>query len=355
MSSSPENSAIDMDLFLTPKELADVFGISVQGLHKFLKEADINTRVGNSRFHRIDPAKINEILKLRGLSFPSMVIDLHNVKGGVGKTTCTHALATRAAAYGARVLMIDLDQQANLTGSFGIHGNPRSFPTIMEISEGSFRGEQISIKEALIELTPNLHLIPSHLGMANFDTFLSLDNSINISSLFENMLRPIRDNYDFVFFDSPPSLSKLTSAAHIYSDLILMPVEPDKFSLDGLELNFDHIARLKRNFGSKVETKIFINKYDGRPKIDYLIASELAKTDYGKQLCESAVGFASGLKASIAEGKTIWNTSKKHMALENLDSLFLEITSLKELWKAHKNPKSLEVVSNGSPNTEVQV
>ncbi|MBK7845664.1 MAG: ParA family protein [Bdellovibrionales bacterium] len=353
MSEFAKESQFKMDLYLTPKELADILGITVQALHKFLKETEIQTRIGNSRFHRIEPSKISEILQLRGLSFPSMVIDLHNVKGGVGKTTCTHALATRAATYGARVLMIDLDQQANLTGSFGIHGNPREFPTIMDILDGSFNGKQISVKDAIINLIPNLHLIPSNLAMANLDTLLSLNNSINISSLFANMLKPVRQEYDFIFFDSPPSLSKLTSAAHIYSDLILMPVEPDKFSLDGLELNFEHIARLRKNFGARAVTKIFINKYDGRPKIDYLIASELAKTDYGKQLCESAVGFSSGLKASIAEGKTIWNTAKKHVALEHLDSLFLEITNLKEFWRSQRSLKNSDSAAS-SLVTEVQ-
>ena len=323
-----------LELTVTPKDLADLLRITPQALHKFLKEHDIDTKVGNTRFHKIRPHQVRKIIEIRGLSYPNMVIDLHNVKGGVGKSTCTHALATRAAAWGAKVLMVDLDQQANLTSSFGIHGHPNQFPTILDIHKGMFKGREVQIRDAILELNDNLHLIPSNLGMANIDTIMSMDSELNVGAFFDLMFGTLRNEYDFIFFDSPPALSKLTTAAHLYSDLILMPVEPDKFSIDGLELNFETIFRLKQRFGTESETKIFINKYDARPKIDFLIASELAKTDYAENMCESAVRYASGLKAAIAEGKCVWNADKKNPALEDLNSLFLEISGLDEKWNS---------------------
>lgn len=340
------NEDYKLDLSITPKELADLLDISVQGLHKFLKDKGIDTKVENTRFHKIAPRVVREIVLARGGSYPRTIIDLHNVKGGVGKSTCCHALASRAASYGAKVLMIDLDQQANLTASFGIYASPNSYPTLKDIHEGSFNGTPITAQDAVIELDEHLHLIPSNLALANLDAKISLDNTFNINTFFDDLIGELKPNYDFIFFDSPPALSRLTSSVHLFSDIVLMPVEPDKFSIDGLELNFANIENLSTRWKKQITTKIFLNKYDARPKIDYMIAGELAKTDYNRSLCETAVRYSSTLKSSIAEGVCVWNQPKSSTSLQDLNALLLEVSQLKKHINRNKEVNSLPKEAN---------
>src|SRR4051794_6098628 len=113
-----------IDLFLTPKDLAELFGITIQGAHKFLKDNKFPTVVQNSR-HKIYPELMRKIIEFKGIAIPQENIVIHIVKGGTGKTTIGHALASRASAYGFRVLMVDLDQQANLSKSFGVYSRPK--------------------------------------------------------------------------------------------------------------------------------------------------------------------------------------------------------------------------------------
>src|ERR1700710_2534404 len=129
----------EVDLFLTPTELASVLNVSVQGLYKQLKELDIQTRNTKGK-HKIYPQEMRRFVELKGLSIPQEIIALHIVKGGVGKTTLVHSLAARSSVYGFRTLMVDLDQQANLTTSFGVYSESKKDPTLLDVLEGSLNG-----------------------------------------------------------------------------------------------------------------------------------------------------------------------------------------------------------------------
>jgi chromosome partitioning protein len=338
-----------LNIFITPKDLASALKITVQGLHKFLKDNEIKTQVANARSHRITPATAREIILKKGLEYPKIRMNLHNLKGGVGKTTSVHTLATRAAAYGFKVLAIDLDQQANLTSSFGVVPDPRNQLTIEALFNNS---RSNAASEVIIRLHDHLDLIPSNLSMANFDTKLTLDSTFNVTTALEEALQDVGNDYDLVIIDSPPALSKVTTMAHLYSDMVLIPIESEKFSLDGLEIIFGHLSVLKKKHRPEIATRIFINKYDNKPKIDYYIASEVAK-NYGDFLCESVIPLTSGLKTSIAEGEVVWASSKRHNALPAFDNLFKEILNLEELWgRSVKKPTASRPMET-HPNVQV--
>jgi chromosome partitioning protein len=178
------------------------------------------------------------------------------------------------------------------------------------------------------------------MSMANFDTKLTLDTTFNAQTALKEFLDLVDadKNYDLIFIDSPPSLSKVTTMAHYFSDLILMPIEAEKFSLDGLEFIFHHLERIKKNHESSV--RIFINKFDNKPRIDFAIAAEVSK-NYGDYLCETVIPFTSGLKTSIAEGEVVWSSQKKHNALAAFDNLLREILDLNSVWgKANQKLQS---------------
>jgi len=116
----------EIDIFITPTEVADLLKVTVQGLYKQLKEQGITTVRENGR-HKIYPHEMRKLLEVKNLTIPREIVALHIVKGGVGKTTLVHGLGARSSAFGLKTLLIDLDQQANLTTSFGVYSHSRLF------------------------------------------------------------------------------------------------------------------------------------------------------------------------------------------------------------------------------------
>lgn len=318
---------IDLDLFVTPIELASLLKISVQALYKQLKENNIITKNGNGR-HKIYPLEMRRFLEIKKLFIPKSIIALHIVKGGVGKTTLVHALASRASAYGFRTLMIDLDQQANLTTSFGIYTEPKKDPTILDVIVGN----KYTIQDTIIPITDFLHIVPSNLNIANLDLQLIHGNE-NIGDFFNQLFEPVLSSYDLVFIDCPPSLSRVTAAAHCFANQILMPVNTDRFSIDGLELTLDHLATLQKKFPTlNTKLSIVINKFDARQKILGNAVIDALTNKYRDFLLESYISVSKQIDNNIAAHKSIWaSTPSKNAALEDLNNLFTELFDL-HIW-----------------------
>ena len=325
---------IDLDLFVTPIELASLLKISVQALYKQLKDNNISTRNGNGR-HKIYPGEMRRFLEIKKLFIPKSIIALHIVKGGVGKTTLVHALASRASAYGFKTLMVDLDQQANLTTSFGIYTQPKKDPTILDVIGGS----KCPIQDTIIPITDFLHIVPSNLNIANLDLQLIHGNE-NIGNFFNHLFQPVLDDYDLIFIDCPPSLSRVTAAAHCFANQILMPVNTDRFSIDGLELTLDHLSSLQSKFELETKINIVINKFDARQKILGNAVIDALTSKYRDFLLESYISVSKQIDNNIAAHKSIWaSTPSKNAALEDLNNLFIEIFDL-NVW-GERNPKIL--------------
>lgn len=317
------------DISISIKDFSNILGISVQAFHKYVKENGINTKSEDGKSHKVLPSIARQIAEKRGFKYPKKIINIHNIKGGVGKTTTVHALAIRAAALGMRVLVIDLDMQANLTRSFNVNTARRVHATMYDVVKSFVDNSNNITSPSIIHLNDYLHFIPSSLQLSHLDLFLIMNaTKISIQNLFRSIFSPIENDYDLILIDSPPALSQITSAAHMYSDKVLMPIEMDLFSIDGIDYNIEHIEILNKNYGKNLEISIFVNKYDGRPKADMEILELLKNSDYGKYLCESAISFTSGLRASLAEGKTVWESTRKHPALLGFESLLFEITGL---------------------------
>ena len=322
---------VNVDLFLQPKDLADALGITVQGVHKLLKEHHIESKMVNPRQRRIYPASVRQVAQLKGLPIPSGVVVVHLVKGGVGKTTLIHGLAARASAYGCRTLMIDLDQQANLSTSFGVYSRPKKDPSLLDVYVGHMNGKKVRIQDTVVKVTDFLHIIPANLTLANLDVSI-VQGTENIGNLFDCMFKPIRKDYDLIFIDCPPSLSRVTSAAHCYADKILLPVNTDRFSLDGLELTLEHLALLQKKFRAKAELHVVINKFDARQKLGFEVINELA-SEYREMLCEAYITVSKQIDNSIAANECLWSPQQgKNAALEDFNNLLIEVFQMKS-WK----------------------
>lgn len=325
-------------LNITPLELANLFGISVQALHKYTKEIKINTLVA-TRKHRILPSQVRKIAESRGIKFQNQVIHLHNSKGGVGKTTISHATALKAATIGMKTLAIDLDPQANLTKSFGQYLRSEQRPTFKSLVFGTFKDRKISMEETVIGLHDYLDLIPSDMSLANFDLELTLKSAgSGVNPVFQPIFQKLRQVYDLIVIDSPPAISSVTLGATFNSDKLVIPSEPDDFSIDGVDQVFQQLAKANET-GMKVTPMVFVNKINQGRSHDLQKVSTISQT-YGDYLLGSLLPWTVKFKEQIEAHKNIWDfgTIKKPDVVDYLNSLVIEILGLEE-WK-HSYKKS---------------
>ena len=146
------------------------------------------------------------------------IISIANQKGGVGKTTTAVNLATALAACDKSVLLIDLDPQGNASTGFGIDNIDRNTHIYHMLID------QISIKEAIkSSIVPKLFLIPADTDLAAAE--VELRNRKNREFILDKVLRPIKDSYDFIIIDCPPSLGLLTVNAFSASHSVLVPLQ----------------------------------------------------------------------------------------------------------------------------------
>jgi len=136
---------------ISPQEIGMTLGMTIQGVYKMLKNKNINTVSANNRRKYIPPLEVRRIFQDRGFVYSKQNISFQIVKGGVGKTSLSFSLAIRASHYGVKVLVIDFDQQSNLTRSFGV--NAKDLPIWINI----FR-DNVSASEAIVNVPKILTL-----------------------------------------------------------------------------------------------------------------------------------------------------------------------------------------------------
>jgi len=190
------------------------------------------------------------------------IISLLNMKGGVGKTTCAVNVATHLARdHGKRVLLVDFDPQTNASLSVMTedawdawadgHG---TMADVLEIRGRKERGEPRKLVDCIlhdvIPEVPGLDLIPSHLAL----TFLDLDLAARPGRerIFARKIAKVRDEYDVILCDCPPSLMTATQNALYASDGYLIPMQPDYLSTIGLRLLQDRLGYLKHELEFKI-------------------------------------------------------------------------------------------------------
>ena len=172
------------------------------------------------------------------------IIVIANHKGGVGKTATTHALGAGLADSGLKVLMIDLDPQASLSGACGFSG---SDPSLADVMGGSEKGA-VKIPVIIKQLSDNLSLAPSDLSLAG--TERGLYQRLGRENVLKRALETVSASFDVCLIDCPPSLSLLTVNALNAADGVLIPTQPAAADLRGLRMFFstlDDMSELNPN------------------------------------------------------------------------------------------------------------
>lgn len=246
------------------------------------------------------------------------VICLSNQKGGVAKTTTTMNLGAALSELGNKVLVVDLDPQSNLTMSFGI--DVESLPkSIFDVLVHSYPIEHI------IQKTGECDIAVASIDLAGAE--LALSSMIGRERQLEKALSSIKNDYDYILIDTPPSLGLLTVNAFTASDEVIVPVQAEYLSLRGLVQLDNTLQVIREHLNPKVRIGgILLTMFDGRT-IHSREATELLERTYGDTVMKTRIRKTIRLAEAPVQGSSVLTYESKGTAAEQYRELAQEVTA----------------------------
>lgn len=197
------------------------------------------------------------------------IIAIANQKGGVGKTTTSINLSAALASKGKKVLVIDTDPQGNTTSGFGINKNELE-NTIYELILGD-----CSIRDCIIEnAIQNVDMIPSNVNLAASEIeLIGVDKK---EFILKNEVDYIKDKYDYIIIDCPPSLNMLTINAMTTSDSVLVPIQCEYYALEGLSQLIHTVNLVKERLNPELDLEgVLFTMYDARTNLSMQVVENV--------------------------------------------------------------------------------
>lgn len=229
------------------------------------------------------------------------IIAVANQKGGCGKTTIVINLAACLAREGQRTLAVDLDPQGHCALGLLVPEEQVEV-SIADVLLAQTNGNPIDLSRVTWQISSHFDLIPAKTDLARLEQKLA-----GVSAREQRLARvldSVRDKYDFVLIDTPPTIGFLTQSAMAAADEIIVPVDTGYFALHGLSKQLDTLRELRAETGRQIAVRIVANLYDVRTKLAREILAELRKR-HGDLMFTNFINFNTKLKESTSLGQPI--------------------------------------------------
>jgi len=304
---------------LSISQLAEDLNLSIQGVHKKLKSLDIPYyKMGNKAY-----VTYKESRKLLDFKFKTFIINSHIVKGGTGKTTAVQNIGACINSYGAKVLFIDNDPQANLSDAFRV--DPEKSPVLIDCIKSNYE-----IEECIHNVCDGIDILPSRIENVVIDGEMQT-KKLPIDKIFSSLIGDYikKNKYDFVFIDCPPTMGHIVTAATIFSDLILIPLNPNKFSTKGLSILKGEAKNLKKFYQHTLKYKVFLNKFSGNTILSDKAINTVMSDEYkNNNALSTAIRRAQEIENITDAGLTLFSHLKQSEAREDFRQLTKELLKL---------------------------
>jgi len=254
------------------------------------------------------------------------IVSIVNQKGGVGKTTSAVNLAAGLGISGKKVLLVDIDPQGNSTSGYGVNKK--------EVKKSSYDLliNNASVKETIVNTNfKNVSLVPSNMDLAGAEVEL-----IDIESRHEklkNALLVVREEYDFILIDCPPSLGLITINALNASDTVLVPIQCEYYALEGLSQLISSIRQVKRLYNPNLELEgVLLTMYDGRLNLTQQVVGEI-KRYFADKLFSTVIPRGVRLSEAPSYGMPIQYYDKHSKGAAAYNALAKEFLKRNKGWK----------------------
>lgn len=248
------------------------------------------------------------------------VISVANQKGGVGKTTTAINLAACIALKGYKTLLIDSDPQGNASSGLGINRD-RVKHCMYDLIIN-----EVPVKEVICSTkVSNLDIIPATIQLAGAE--VELVTKDDREKFLKEAIQPVKDEYDWIFIDCPPSLGVLTLNALIASKSVIIPLQCEYYALEGLSQLINTISLVKKRMNRELNIEgIVFTMFDGRTNLSIQVVDQV-KTHFARQIYRTIIPRNVRLSEAPSHGKPIVVYDPKCKGAEVYQDLAVEVLS----------------------------